>query len=120
MFDICENESLGKVAMDRFCPLSGLFPNFCKNALRCDIGCDIGDVCLSGFFCLDPVWCLDYAQIFDKDETELSGLSLSLSADVWYTVYWAKRFCEFIRWYLQKMKPYLSDSFLFFGLVNVF
>ena len=49
------------------------------------------DVCLS-ILCLDPVWCLDSARILetvcclfvrsDKDEAELSGLSLSLFADV--------------------------------------
>ena len=53
------------------------------------------DVCLS-ILCLDPVWCLDSARILetvcclfvrsDKDEAELSGLSLSFSADFCHTI----------------------------------
>ena len=53
---------LSGFCLSRFCPVSGFCPDFQKNSVRC--------------LSVRP----------DKDKTELSGLSLSLSADVWYGV----------------------------------
>ena len=50
---------LSGFCLSRFCPVSGFCPDFQKNSVRC--------------LSVRP----------DKDKTELPGLSLSLSADVW-------------------------------------
>ena len=77
---------LSGFCLSRFCPVSGFCPDFSKKDFPVSICPD--------FVCLDSVRCQDFVRIFeknavrclsvraDKDETALSGFSLSLSADV--------------------------------------
>ena len=77
---------LSGFCLSRFCPLSGFCPDFRKKDCPMSFCPD--------FVCLDSVRCPDFVRNFrknavrclsvrpDKDETELSGFSVSLSADV--------------------------------------
>ena len=77
---------LSGYCLSRFCPLSGFCPEFRKK--RCPVSVCPDSVCLNSVrrpdsvrnFAKNPFRCLSVRP--DKDETELSGLSLSLSADV--------------------------------------
>ncbi len=80
------------LSVSRFCPDFPENPVRCLSAVR--ILCPVS-VC-PDFVCLDSVRCPGFVRISrknsvrclsvrpDKDKTELSGLSLSLSADVWF------------------------------------
>ena len=84
--DFLSGVCLSGFCLSRFCPLSGFCPEFCKKSCPMSVCPDS--------VCLDSVRCPDFVRIFkknsvrclsvrpDKDKTELSGLSLSLSADV--------------------------------------
>ena len=77
---------LSRFCLSRFCPVSGFCPDFQKKNFPVPVCPDS--------VCLDSVRCPDFVRISrkntvrclsvrpGKDKTELSGLSLSLSADV--------------------------------------
>ena len=71
--------------------VSGFRPDFlpgiCLSGFCLSRFCDIISVCCPGFVRIlekKDIWCLSVR--LDKDEAELSGLSLSLSADVCHTI----------------------------------
>ena len=84
--DFLSGVCLSGFCLSRFCPLSGFCPEFCKKSCPMSVCPDS--------VCLDSVRCPDFVRISgknsvrclsvrpDKDKTELSGFSLSLSADV--------------------------------------
>ena len=121
MFDISENKSLDKVATALFCPLSGLWSKLCKNALRCrSVRFLLSRYCLMSGFCPD----------FRRKNSSLSVCLIGQGrdrADRTFTVLVIRRFINSVlskgikpNYSVISAKKYLSDSFLFFGLVNVF
>ena len=81
---------LSGYCLSRFCPLSGFCPEFRKK--RCPVSVCPDSVYLDSVRCpysvrnfrKNAVRCLSVRP--DKDKTELSGLSVSLSADVCWTL----------------------------------
>ena len=79
----------GCLRCSKFCPLSGFCPDFPSESVCPDSVC-LNSVCLDSVRefrkkCCPMSVCLIFLSRFrpDKDETELSEFSLSLSADVW-------------------------------------
>ena len=82
--DLLSGVCLSGFCLSRFCPLSGFCPEFCKKS--CPMSVCPDSVCLDSVRCPDSVRIIEKSCPLsvrpDKDGTELSGPSLSLSAGV--------------------------------------